>query len=298
MDKIQLGMATDFGGEGSQIEKIEEVLCKIAKAGFTHIHWCHEWDGDYLYSSYEMMQIKEWMEKYHLKAKALHASKGSSRNVNIQNGHYRKDYTSDIEYNRKAGVELIKNRVDLAACIGATEIVLHLYEPHISTKNNPKIRENFYIQVDKSMDELQPYCMEKGVRICLECLFDMPAVCVENQLDRMFGKYDASFLGFCLDTGHAHMLWGNRMVEIIQKYSDRLYCVHLHDNSQTVDFHQIPGDGTIDWPTTMRAIAESKYEAPLVLELMSYDENVDEFLQKAHEAGLWINELYEKALER
>ncbi|HCD45106.1 MAG TPA: sugar phosphate isomerase/epimerase, partial [Lachnoclostridium sp.] len=50
----------------------------------------------------------------------------SKRNVNLIDGHYRKDYTSDVEYNRKAGVELIKNRVDLAAYMGAKEIVLHL----------------------------------------------------------------------------------------------------------------------------------------------------------------------------
>ena len=39
---------------------------KIAEAGFSHIHWCFDWTGDYIYSKAEMYQIREWMEKYGL----------------------------------------------------------------------------------------------------------------------------------------------------------------------------------------------------------------------------------------
>jgi sugar phosphate isomerase/epimerase len=186
MNTLQLAIATDFAGEFPQIEKISEMLYKVAQAGFTHIHWCSEWDGDYIYSSYEMEQIKEWMDQYGLKAKALHATKGSRRNVNLIDGHYRKDYTSDVEYNRKAGVELIKNRVDLAACIGAKEIVLHLYVPHFTLRGKPEAEEHFYRQVYQSFDELQPYCEHMGVAICIENLFDMPERYELDQLDRLF----------------------------------------------------------------------------------------------------------------
>ena len=44
--------------------------------------------------------------------------------------HYRKDYTSDLEPNRIAGVELIKNRVELTHVLGGNEIVLHMYLPY------------------------------------------------------------------------------------------------------------------------------------------------------------------------
>ncbi len=292
MEQIELGIATDFAGESPQIEEVEKILYKAAKAGFTHIHWCHEWDGDYLYSSYEMEQIKEWFEKYGLKAKALHASKGSRRNVNILNGHYRKDYTSDIEYNRKAGVELIKNRVDLADCLGATEIVLHLYVPHITIRKRPEVKKEFYTQVYKSMDELQPYCIKKGVRICIENLFDMPEEEQLEQLDLLFAQYPPEFLGFCLDTGHANMIWGKDIPKIIEKYGERLYAVHLHDNKGAVDFHLIPGEGSIKWPAVMKAIAKSAYIPPLVMELNCYEDDMEEFLQKAYKAGIWLNEMY------
>lgn len=295
MKKTELAIATDFAGESTELEQIRDMLVSVAKAGFTHIHWCHEWDGDYIYSSYEMQQIREWMDQYGLKAKALHATKGSRRNVNIRREHYRKDYTSDWEYNRKAGVELIKNRVDLAECLGAGEIVLHLYVPHFTIRENPGAKENFYACVCKSMDELMPYCTQKGVRICLENLFDMPGEYVMETWDRLFAKYPPEFLGICLDSGHANMIWGNEMTEVIRKYGDRLYAVHLHDNYGAADFHMIPGEGRIDWKSVMTALAQSAYEGPLVMELSCEEKDTSLFLQKAYEAGLRLDRLYQDA---
>lgn len=294
MSRTELAIATDFAGESTELEQIRGTLEKIAEAGFTHIHWCHEWDGDYIYSRYEMQQIREWMDQFGLKSKALHATKGSGRDVNIRREHYRKDYTSDWEYNRKAGVELIKNRVDLAVCLGASEIVLHLYVPHFTIRENPEVKENFYDCVCRSMDELMPYCLQKGVRICLENLFDMPGEDVMEVWDRLFARYPAEFLGLCFDSGHANMLWGNQMVDIIRKYGERLYAIHLHDNNGAADFHMIPGNGRIDWESVMGALAESAYEGPLVLEISSYERDTDVFLRKAYEAGCRLDELYRK----
>ncbi len=161
MNNIELAISTDFMGEQPELEQLQSILRKIADAGFTHIHWCHEWEGDYIYSSFEMQQIREWMDECGLQGKALHASKGSRKNVNIRREHYRRDYTSDWEYNRKAGVELIKNRIDMAVCLGVHEIVLHLYPPHFTILEKPETKENFYDCVYKSFDELMPYCLKK-----------------------------------------------------------------------------------------------------------------------------------------
>lgn len=291
MKQIKLAAATDFAGEGTRLEDIEQMLKRISEAGFTHIHWCHEWDGDYMYSSWEMEQIREWMELYGLKAKGVHASKGSVRNVNMINGHYRRDYTSQWEYNRKAGVELIRNRVDLASCIGAKEVVLHLYPPHITIEKHPEVREIFYTQVRKSLDELYPYCLEKGVKLCLENLFDMPGEYILEQWDRLLAAYPKEFLGICLDTGHAFMNWGDSMTDIIRKYGSRIYAVHLHDNKGTVDFHLLPGEGRICWKDVMAALRESAYELPLVLELCCYEDDTKVFLKEAYQAGRMLMKL-------
>ena len=148
---MELGINTDYDREFEKIEEIEESIRRIAEAGFSHLHWCYEWDGDYLYSHAEMEQIREWLDKYGLKIKALHASKGS-RGIGSgrTENHYRKDYTSTIEYNRIAGVEQIKNRVELAQVLDATEIVLHMYLPYLDFAESEDAKAVFYGQVFRS----------------------------------------------------------------------------------------------------------------------------------------------------
>lgn len=292
MNQVELAIATDFMGEKPELEHLQAVLKQIADAGFTHIHWCHEWEGDYIYSYYEMQQIQEWMAFYHLKSKALHASKGSRRNVNIRRGHFRRDYTSNWEYNRKAGVELIKNRIDMAACLSAREIVLHLYPPYFTIQEKPEIKEEFYACVCKSLDELMPYCLEKEIRICLENLFDMPGEYMLEIWDRLFEKYPAKFLGLCFDTGHANIIWGKEAPHILSQYKNRIYAVHLHDNDGSVDYHRLPGEGNIDWTSVMHMLARSSYDGPLLLELNCYDPDPALFLEKAYKAGCRLDTLY------
>ena len=49
-----------------------------------------------------------------------------------------KDYLSELEPNRIAGVELIKNRVELVHVLGGKEIVLHMYLPTRALKKSRK----------------------------------------------------------------------------------------------------------------------------------------------------------------
>lgn len=285
MRKYPAAIATDYGGESERLEELEAALRRIAQAGFSHIHWCHEWDGEYLYSVWEMEQIREWMERYGLRAKGLHASKGSRRSIAVRDGHYRRDYTSDWEACRKAGVELVGNRVEMAARLGASEIVLHLYIPFLTFRREAGARERFFAQTERSLDELLPYCGERGVRICLENLFDVPEDELLGAWDRLFARYPASFLGICLDAGHGYMTWRERLPEIALRYRERIFAVHLHDNCGTMDAHLLPGEGGVPWPELMAALAQTPYELPLTLEVTRQGQSEERFLADAWDAA-------------
>jgi len=291
---MELGINTDFASEADRIEEIEDSIRLIAEAGFTHMHWCHEWDGDYIYAASEMEQIRGWMDKYGLRAKSLHASRGSRNRESGQiKYHYRKDYTSDIEYNRIAGVEQIKNRVELAHILGATEIVLHMYLPYLDFEQIDGAKEHFYTQVYKSLDELQPFCRERNVRICLENLFEAPGELQIEQFERLFDRYPAEFLGLCLDTGHANLVWGNAFItEFADRFKHRLFSIHIHDNfgwgkkEGCGDAHRLPGECGIDWKRLMEVLRQSAYEAPWVLEVNKpRGEDASAFLKRAKQAG-------------
>ena len=66
---MDIAVNTDFlRGTGSP----EAYLRLIAEAGFTHLHWCHQWNTDFLYGPAELAQYGEWLKRYGLKLLDIH----------------------------------------------------------------------------------------------------------------------------------------------------------------------------------------------------------------------------------
>lgn len=53
---MKIALNTDYlGGTGHP----EKYLRMMAEAGFTHVHWCHQWNTDFLYSTHEIAEYKK-----------------------------------------------------------------------------------------------------------------------------------------------------------------------------------------------------------------------------------------------
>jgi len=240
----------------------EPYLQRIAEAGFTHIHWSHHWSSDFLYSAPEVAQIRRWMHEYGLQVLDVHASAGKE-----------KRWDAPKEYRRLAGVELVRNRLDLAASLGAGAIVLHAY-PDQSYENQRR-----------SLAELEPFSRLVGVRIALENLFEGNL----ERLEMLFAEFSPDFLAFCYDTGHGNMLPGS--LDFLQRWADCLAVVHIHDNDGTADQHRLPFTASVDWPRFARLVAGSAYVNPLNLEcIMSNYNGMSEadFLQASYQSGVQL----------
>ena len=294
---MEIALASDFGIYELSPESMDCQMAKLAKAGITHVHWAHDWDFEYIYSQWEMIQIKEILDKYHLKVKAVHATEGNTR-CRVINGQpafvnrrrmrdFRKDITSPYEYNRLAGVELLQNRVDLAAMVGADEIVTHMVVPYEDFENIPGFKEKYWEQVYKSFDALEPYCRAKGIRIAVENMICTPKKYQYEKFDRLFERYSPDYMGLCYDTGHGLLVIREEGDDepdwkFLERYKDRLIAMHLDDNLgidyslstdvdgaiQKSDKHWIPYDGIADWDKICQLIAESPYQLPLLLEIV------------------------------
>lgn len=294
---MEVALASDFSIYELSPESMEEQMAKLEKAGITHVHWAHDWDYEYIYSQWEMIQIKEILERHHLKVKAVHASEGNTR-CRVINGQpvfvnrsrmrdFRKDFTSLNEYNRLAGVELLLNRVDLAYMVGAKEIVTHMVVPYEDFENIPGFKEKYYEQVFKSFDQMEPYCRAKGIRIAVENMICTPKKYQYEKFDRLFERYSPDYVGLCFDSGHSIITIEdeeNREPDwkFLERYKDRLIAMHLDDNLginyelsadidgaiQKSDKHWIPFKGIASWDKICQLIAESPYELPLLLEIV------------------------------
>ena len=264
---MDLSMTTDYAtGTGSP----EPYLRRIAAAGFTHLHWCHQWNTDFLYSRYEIDQIARWLDEYGLRLLDLHGSAGVE-----------KKWVSTTEYVRLAGVELVANRVEMTARLGGRVTIMHLpAEP-----TDADLAEAYWDTIRRSLDALAPVCRGAGVRIAIE----------NGHMDvvsRVLDESDPGLVGLCYDSGHGNA--SGVGLDYLARLQDRLVSVHLHDNDGLSDQHKPMFTGTVDWERLAGIVARSSYEGPVSQELsMRLSGYVDEdaFLAQALADGERLTEM-------
>jgi sugar phosphate isomerase/epimerase len=279
-----LAMTTDFHGTNRISTDIKNTLTKIARAGFSHIHWCHEWTGAYLYSVHEMLQIREWCDELQLRVKGLHASSGEKTSD-------LKDYASPDKFSRLAGVELVKNRIDLAHILEAEAIVLHL---SARVANVDELRDEHLQPILRSLDELEPYCTARRIRLCIE---NGGGPVWRSALDTFCERYDKNYFGLCFDTGHSYLHSKENCLEYAKRYNDRIFMIHTHDNHGVKDEHDLLFRGGFDWEGFAPVLARSPFTLPVVIEAYpSAGEEGDDmaWLAKALEVGNRFSAMVEK----
>ena len=87
-------------------------------------------------------------------------------------------------------------------------------------------------------------------------------------LDQLAKKgIDISRLGLTIDVGHLHCQGEVPIPEKIRASKDRLVNVHIEDMRSGVHEHLMFGDGEIDFPPVIAALAEIGYDGLLSVEL-------------------------------
>ena len=250
---MELSITTDYATDTGDPSPF---LGRIAEAGFSHIHWCHHWSSDFLYSRREIDQIRDWLTEYGLRLLDLHGSVGPEKN-----------WASAREYERRSGVELVRNRLDMAARLGGDAIVMH-------TPSGPPSDP-----LRRSLDELEGYARSRNVRIALE---NGDFVTIRQLLS----DYGCEYLGLCYDAGHGNV--ERNGLDQLDTLKDRLISIHLHDNDGTGDQHNLLFSGTVDWPRLAGIIEQSAYKKCISMEVIKRDSGIDDevrFLSRALETG-------------
>lgn len=233
----------------------EPYLCRIAESGFTHTHWCHHWNDDFLYSDTEITHIETAMRNSGLQLLNLHASAGVEKNP-----------ASELEHERRAGVELILNRLDMTVRLGGNVIILHA-----PREDSRPFR--------RSLEELEHAFVSHNIRLALENTGpNFPALLGYLQ------DYSPKFLGFCYDTGHGNLPDFQPFRPELMRINDRILAFHIHDNDGHADLHRLPFSGTTDWDEVAKLIAASACRDSINLEsnMNNYeDKNEVEHLRQA-----------------
>ena len=231
----------------------EKSLQLISEAGFTHLLWSHHWNTDFAYGKHELTAIKNMLKTYNLNVQDIHGCANAE-----------KSFFSPIEYQRKAGIELMINRMEMMQELEASGVLV-MHQPRIKTDSTPaeiSYKRRQFSSLLRSMDELIPILEKYKIRIALE---NMPGDTWEFQR-YLLDNYPSELFGFCFDSGHANIELRNQLDDCYE-YRNRIIALHIHDNNGKKDQHTSPFTGTLDWEKTAKIIRESGYSGILNFEL-------------------------------
>lgn len=224
-----------------------ENLRRIRAAGFTHLHLAWKWTKA---EPFLPAEIAEWTA----------ALKESGIRVLDAHGCHPPgiDLWSEAEAAREAALALLQDRVRLARHFGGDAVVYHV------PWRGPVLDQELAWFLE-GIECVIPLCRELGVAIAIENHY-----LAENDrraLTAAFDAFDAEWVGFTFDPGHA-LISGN-MEWLLAQGASRLKVLHLNDNDALKDWHWCPYDaeGQADWDQICRFLRRSGYRKPLQLEV-------------------------------
>ncbi len=158
-------------------------------------------------------------------------------------------------------------------------------------------------------NELLPFAKEHGVKIATENMWAwdnelkhaVPAACSpHDEFLKLLEEVNDEYLVACLDIGHAEMLRQSdtSAVQMIKTLGNHLKALHIHDNDQLHDTHQIPFSMNIDFDAVVKALKEINYDGYFTLEADTYlrdftEDNVLDGLKDMRAAARKLADMYE-----
>lgn len=157
-------------------------------------------------------------------------------------------------------LEMIAN-AEAASELDIRTITVH---PGLESMSIPGMKDTSIKNAKQSLRILDRTASEYGVTFAIENMPNFPPM-LGKTAEELNQLVDGTNLGICFDVGHANTM--GQVEEMISTFKDRIVNVHVHDNSGESDEHLTVGDGTVDFPKTMKAL--SGYKGKYVIESKS-----------------------------
>lgn len=139
---------------------------------------------------------------------------------------------------------LLSRAIEATSIVGAKYMVVH-----------PLMDQMHDTLIEETITYYRPWqekALKLGVNIAMENMFSTEP----EQLLYMCNELDCVA---CWDTGHAHIRT-ERQGNDIRKMGDKLLVLHIHDNYGTLDNHNPPYFGNIDWQDVMNALRDIHFK--------------------------------------
>lgn len=114
-----------------------------------------------------------------------------------------------------------------------------------------------------SVEHLRAFAKPLGVTLLLENIPNELSI-PERLIELVRGAHFDD-VGFCFDTGHAHM--ESTVLQAFDVMKHNIRSTHVHDNRGDKDNHLLPGEGTIEWNECAALLRSAPQVPAMLLEL-------------------------------
>jgi D-psicose/D-tagatose/L-ribulose 3-epimerase len=232
-------------------EMLEELVPKVAGAGFGLIEFPLEGIGDFDYD-----RARELTEEFGLDVSCCVAM-GPDR-----------DLVHPDEAIRANGMAYVKQAIEVTKQVGGTNLVGPIYSAvGRKWKTTPEERANDVDTLIPALKELAAYAAEHGVVLGVEPLnrFETSFINTHEQVIEVIDRVDHANCGVMLDTFHMN-IEEKELGEAITKTGKRLVHLHACENDRGA-----PGSGNVTWENVAAALKAIDFDGPVVIESFTAD---------------------------
>lgn len=173
---------------------------------------------------------------------------------------------------RQASIAEMHRSLEVAGDLGAAKVVLHPSMVGGMAAFVPATAKGYAFDFFAG---LVAAAGKLGLTICLENMFPRNRLGVTaDDLGEIFAAFPS--LRFTLDTGHAHIdsERDGRLLQLAERFGDRLGHLHLSDNRGKRDDHLAVGRGTVNFKGLVRQLKKIGYDDTLTLEVFEQDKQL------------------------
>ncbi len=259
------------------------LLAEISRAGFKNIEvFCALPHFNYG-EAQAVRQLADSLQEYGLTLHSMHSPTQRDLAPGRESGF--PISISDAERVRRLdAVDEVKRALEVAERIPFRYLIQHIGHSRQAADGRS------FDAAFNSLEHLSVFAKHRGVTIALE---NTPGEFGSApSLQQFIKETHLKDLRFCFDIGHAHIEGG--VAASLEAMQGRIVTTHLHDNHGEKDEHLLPGEGTIDWESAVRALRANPEELPFVLELKEKAAG-EPSLDKVREAFDKLEEIAEKS---
>jgi sugar phosphate isomerase/epimerase len=163
---------------------------------------------------------------------------------------------------RAIRLDFLRMAVDIAHALGADAVSFWSG----AADDDPNERGEQWDRLREGCQVLCEYAAPKGVRLAFE---PEPGMLIDTlvQFEWLEAPGIGPNFGLTLDVGHVHCQDEGPIVEHIRRFQNILWNVHIEDMRRGVHDHLMFGEGEMDFPPILRALAEVGYAGGVFVEL-------------------------------